>query len=171
LAINSENRQIMRDSGTDEPAAAAEPNSHQLPMSAEFATQLATLAGDETPFRQAELPLWSRLTRPAKRVTWDSRLLAGLVWCVAIGLLAVAAMRIADQERWVLLTWLNAFALCLYLPAYRVLAFAAWTKRLWKSPPDRSPVEGTFPGRLDLPGRRMISYRLVASPRIHSIVS
>lgn len=119
----------MPDSGTDFWAAATDPNSDVQPPPVEFATQVATLAGDETPFRQGELPLWSRLTRPAKRVTWRSRLLAALGWCVTIGLLAIAVLRITFHDEAVLLTWLNAFTLYLYLPAYVVLAFAAWTRR------------------------------------------
>jgi endonuclease/exonuclease/phosphatase (EEP) superfamily protein YafD len=50
-------------------------------------------------------------------------------WCVTLGLLAVAALRIGDHDAAVLLIWLNAFTLYVYLPAYVILAVAIKRQR------------------------------------------
>ena len=63
-----------------ERTAAGEP-SPRKPPPAEFATQVATLIGDEVPYRSDELPLWSRLDKPKRR---PGRLLPVLAWSAAI---------------------------------------------------------------------------------------
>jgi endonuclease/exonuclease/phosphatase (EEP) superfamily protein YafD len=48
-----------------------------------------------------------------------------------LALLSVAVLRIAAHDAVVPLTWLNAFTLYIYLPAYIALIYAAWTARWW----------------------------------------
>ena len=121
----------MSDSGTDQRTAGKEPNPGDPPPPAELALQVAKLAGDDSPFRNDELPLWSRLGKDPKRLAGLSRLVIGLAWCTTIGLLVVAALRMLWHDAAAPLAWLNAFTLYLYLPAYLTLAFAAWARRFW----------------------------------------
>src|SRR3972149_4424773 len=72
-----------------------------------------------------------RLNRPPRRPARRSRLLPALAWCVTLGLLVVAVLRMLCHDATVPITWLNAFTLYLYLPAYLALAFAARTGRWW----------------------------------------
>jgi endonuclease/exonuclease/phosphatase (EEP) superfamily protein YafD len=96
-----------------------------------FAKQVATLIGDDVPYRTGELPLWSRLDSSSAAGPGRTRLLATLAWCVAIGLLCSAVLRIVAHDAVEPLAWFNAFTLYLYLPAYFLLAYAAWTRRWW----------------------------------------
>ena len=113
-----------------EPTDAGEPIPRKSPPPAAFATQVATLIGDDVPYRMEDLPLWSRLSS-RRQAGSRSRLLAGLGWCVALGLLAAAILRMVCHDAIEPLAWFNAFTLYLYLPAYLILAFAAWTRRWW----------------------------------------
>lgn len=114
-----------------EPTDAGEPISRKSPPPPAFATQVATLIGDDVPYRTDELPLWSRLNSTRCEGVGRSRLLAGLGWCVALGLLVIAILRVVCHDTVEPLAWFNAFTLYLYLPAYLILAFAAWTRRWW----------------------------------------
>lgn len=107
----------MSDSGTEQAAA--------------LASRVALLASDKSAVRSGELPLWDRLNKPSRRPSWRLRLLSGLAWCVTFGLAGLALLRILCHDATVPLTWLNAFTLYVYLPAYLLLAFATWTGR-WR---------------------------------------
>lgn len=114
----------MSDLQRDEPAR--EPISGRLP--ATFPTQVVRLIGDDPPYQSGDLPIWSRLGHASR---CSNRWLPRLAWCVAAALLVVALLRLVAHDRAVLLTWLNAFTLYLYLPAYLVLVYAASTRRWW----------------------------------------
>jgi endonuclease/exonuclease/phosphatase (EEP) superfamily protein YafD len=121
----------MRDPGTDQPAAATEPNKGDPLSPALLAARVAMLVSDEAGLRGGELPIWDRFEqRPPRRIR-RSRLAFAAAWCVTIGLLFVAVLRMLCHDATVLLTWFNAFTLYVYLPAYLVLLFAAWTERWW----------------------------------------
>ena len=121
----------MSKSGTDERSAAHEPNEGGLLKPAIFAERVATLVSAEGGIRGGELPMWDRLEKRPRRRMGRSRLLPALAWCVTLGLLVVAALRVLCYDATVSLTWLNAFTLYVYLPAYLVLAFAARSGRWW----------------------------------------
>ena len=121
----------MSDSGTDQRTVAAEPNDDDPLSPADLAARVATLVGDDARIQGGELPLWGRLSKPRRRPAWRSRLLPVLAWWATLGLLVVAVLRMFCHDATVPLTWLNAFTLYLYLPAYLVLVFAAWTGRWW----------------------------------------
>ena len=121
----------MSEPGTDQRTAAAEPKEGDLLSPAVLAERVATLVVDKAGVRSGELPLWDRLNRSPRRPARRSRLLPALAWCVTLGLLVVAVLRMLCHDATVPLTWLNAFTLDLYLPAYLALAFAARTGRWW----------------------------------------
>ncbi|MEX2092952.1 MAG: endonuclease/exonuclease/phosphatase family protein [Pirellulales bacterium] len=121
----------MSDSGTDQRTVAAKPNDGDPLSPADLAARVATLVGDGARIQGGELPLWDRLGKPQRRPAWRSRLLPVLAWWAMLGLLVVAVLRMFCHDATVPLTWLNAFTLYLYLPAYLVLALAAWTGRWW----------------------------------------
>ena len=83
-------------------------------------TAAAVLAGAAS---AGTLPVWVRPAEPRRR-TWLSRLTHFAAWCVTLGLLVVAALRIGYHDATVLLIWLNSFTLYIYLPAYVILAVA-----------------------------------------------
>lgn len=114
----------MSESQRDEPAAEPTPSN---PPSA-FPAQVATLIGDDAPYNTGDLPVWLRLGQPPRQAScWWPR----LAWGVTAALLVVALLRVMAHDRLVVLTWLNASTLYLYLPAYLVLAYATWTRRWW----------------------------------------
>lgn len=131
VRTNGCRRLPMSDSGTDQRTVAAEPNDGDRPSPTELAARVATLVGDDARIQSGELPLWDRLgkprRRPARRTTW----LSVPAWCVTLGLLAIAVLRMLCHDATVPLIWFNAFTLYLFLPAYLVLAFAARTGRWW----------------------------------------
>lgn len=120
----------MSEPQPDEPAATSTPGKSpsKSPPPAEFASQVATLIGDDPPYQTNELPLWSRLGRSPRPI---SRWWPPLAWSMTIALLLIAVLRIVAHDRAVVLTWFNAFTLYLYLPAYLILVAAAWTRRWW----------------------------------------
>jgi endonuclease/exonuclease/phosphatase (EEP) superfamily protein YafD len=74
---------------------------------------------DRAPARPRTSPAhsrWARLSRAA-------------MWCVTLGLLAGAALRLACHDAWDPLIWFNAFTPYVYLPAYLVLVAAIWRRR------------------------------------------
>jgi endonuclease/exonuclease/phosphatase (EEP) superfamily protein YafD len=87
------------------------------------------LVGEETGIRGGELPMWTRL----RGGPWQRRRrwLARLAWCATLLLMVVAFSRMFFHDAAAPLTWLNAFTLYVYLPAYVALAVAMWTKRWW----------------------------------------
>ena len=96
-----------------------------------LAERVATVVGDETAIRGGGLPMWGRLDARRRRPrTWLSGLTLFAAWGVTLFLLTVAALRVVCHDATVPLVWLNAFTLYVYLPAYVVLAIAAW-KRRW----------------------------------------
>ena len=123
----------MSDTGTDEPHGDRPQESELLPPAA-LAERVAMLSTAGADIRGGTLPMWGRLRTPPRR-SWAARFFAGSVfgaaWCGVLCLLAVALLRVCWHDGNVLLTWLNAFTLYLYLPAYLVLALAAWTHRWW----------------------------------------
>jgi endonuclease/exonuclease/phosphatase (EEP) superfamily protein YafD len=121
----------MSETGTDERTSAKESNKGLVLSPAVLAERVAMLVGDEASVRSGELPLWDRLNKSPRRPSWRSRLLSVLAWCVTIGLLVVAALRILSHDATVPLVWLNAYTLYIYLPAYLILVSAAWTRRWW----------------------------------------
>lgn len=94
---------------------------------AELAARVATLTNGDTTMRSGDLPMWDRLEKP--RTAWWTPLFWLSLWCVSLGLLAVALLRVYFHDGLVLLTWLNAFTWYVYLPVYGVLALAAWGRR------------------------------------------
>lgn len=118
----------QRDTPASAAASASASTPGKTPPPAEFASQVATLIGEDPPYHSDDLPLWSRLRHSPRR---SSRWWPRLMWCVTAVLLTIALLRIAVHDGVVVLTWLNAFTLYLYLPAYLVLAYAAWTCRWW----------------------------------------
>src|SRR5262245_36850837 len=64
-----------------------------------------------------------------RRRYWTSHVAFFALWCVAVGLLSVAALRVVWHDGTRVLTWLNAFTFYLYLPAYLVAAIAIWLRR------------------------------------------
>ena len=52
-------------------------------------------------------------------------------WSAAIALLLIAVLRVVAYDASYVLICLNSFTLYLYLPAYFILAFAIWKRRLW----------------------------------------
>lgn len=73
---------------------------------------------------------------PAGRVRSDSRLRVFLfracyagVWCVTLVLAVCVLLRIFFHDATLVLAWVNAFTLYVYLPAYACLAWAVWQRR------------------------------------------
>ncbi len=94
---------------------------------AALATSVLSAGGDRS---AATLPVWP--SRP--RRGWRGWLaLAGVlaVWCVTLVLGVVALLRIFYHDGSYLLICINAFTMYVYLPAYAVLAWAAWRRRWW----------------------------------------
>src|ERR1700681_4021982 len=58
-----------------------------------------------------------------------SRRSTNLMWCIAIVMLLIAALRIVAHDATYLLICLNSFTLYLYLPAYLILVYAARMRR------------------------------------------
>jgi endonuclease/exonuclease/phosphatase (EEP) superfamily protein YafD len=52
-----------------------------------------------------------------------------VAWCVTIGLLAVAVLRVFYYDGAFVLIWINSFTRYVYLPAYLCLAWAVWQRR------------------------------------------
>jgi len=123
----------MSEPETDPRTAAAKPHDDNPMTPAVLASRVAALVNDKAGVRSDELPLGDRLNdsnsprRPVRR-SW---LLSVLAWCVTLGLFVVAVLRMFRHDATVSLTWLNAFTLYLYLPAYLALVFAVWTRRWW----------------------------------------
>jgi endonuclease/exonuclease/phosphatase (EEP) superfamily protein YafD len=59
------------------------------------------------------------------------RFVACLAWIVTLCLAVIAVLRIVDHDGFHLLIWLTAFTRYVYLPAYAILAWAAYRKRWW----------------------------------------
>jgi endonuclease/exonuclease/phosphatase (EEP) superfamily protein YafD len=119
----------MIESGTEQEPAAAGPQDID-PLAPEvLAVRVAALGERRATVGAGALPVWDRVAAPRRR-TWLSRLAHFSAWCVTLGLLAVAALRIGYHDAAVLLIWLNAFTLYVYLPAYVILA-AAVGRRHW----------------------------------------
>jgi endonuclease/exonuclease/phosphatase (EEP) superfamily protein YafD len=124
----------MSNTGTDELPRGDRSQESELLSPAALAERVAMLSVEGADVRGGDLPMWDRLPASQQR-SWARRLFSGTVvglsWCGVLGLLAVAASRLFWHDGNVPLTWLNAFTLYLYLPAYLVLALAAWTGRWW----------------------------------------
>lgn len=124
----------MSDTGTDEPPRGDQPQESEFLSPAALAERVAMLSTDGADVRGGDLPMWNRLNA-SRQQSWWWRLLSGLLvivaWCGVLGLFAVALLRVVWHDGNVPLTWLNAFTMYVYLPAYVVLAFAAWTRRWW----------------------------------------
>lgn len=76
------------------------------------------------------LPVWQSRRRPWWQ-RWLSAAAVWAIWIVALALGTLAALRLFYHDGSYLLVCLNAFTLYLYLPAYAVLAWAAWRRRWW----------------------------------------
>lgn len=98
-------------------------------VSASSALRTAEWISDEGHFRGGELPLWNRLQRAPTGVTRRGRWFAGICWGAVLTLAAIAVLRIAWHDGAWPLVLINAFTMYVYLPAYFVLAFAAFTHR------------------------------------------
>lgn len=124
----------MSDTGTDEQPRGDRPQESELLSPAALAERVALLSTEGADIRGGDLPMWNRLGAAPRR-SWVGRLLSGSVvavaWCGVLGLLAVAVLRVFWHDGNLLLTWLNAFTMYVYLLAYLVLALAAWTGRWW----------------------------------------
>ena len=120
----------MSDTGTDERATFGEADRGTPLSPAATADRVAMLDDDDATIRGRQLPTCDRLDAPPPR-TRLSRLAFAAAWCVTIALLMVAALRILCHDATVPLMWLNAFTLYIYLPAYAVLAIAAWKRHWW----------------------------------------
>ena len=93
-----------------------------------LAARVAALAENGQAAGAGALPVWDRVAEPRRRV-WLTRCTHFAAWCVSLGLLALAALRITYHDAAVLLIWLNAYTLYVYLPAYLILLFAVWRRR------------------------------------------
>ena len=92
-----------------------------------LASGLAHFAERNPTAPAGSLPVWGNQARPR---SWWSWLLRAAAWCVAIGLLTLALLRICYHDGAICLIWFNAFTLYLYLPAYLILV-AATRRRSW----------------------------------------
>jgi len=97
---------------------------------------VALLASKVASLRQRNSPVQSSTEAPEKGAGQPSRLrrlfwaicwLAA--WCMTIGLLLVAALRVFYFDGEFVLIWLNAFTRYVYLPAYLCCAWAVWQRR------------------------------------------
>jgi len=113
----------MLESGTDRQTAVGDAATGDRPTPAALAVRVAAFRGNGQAVDAGSLPAWDRAAEPRRR-TWLSRLMHVAAWCVTLGLLVVAALRISYHDAAVPLIWLNAFTLYVYLPAYVVLAVA-----------------------------------------------
>ncbi len=116
----------MRESGTDQRPAAATTESDEALSPAVLAERVSLLSSNARVARSGELPIWGRL---GKQRSSASPWVLVPAWCGIFVLMAIAALRLGWHDGAVLLTWLNAFTLYVYLPAYGVLAYALWKGR------------------------------------------
>jgi endonuclease/exonuclease/phosphatase (EEP) superfamily protein YafD len=96
----------------------------------EMASRVAVLADGSKATRGGRLPMWNRIEASPSRANW-SRLNVAAAWCLTLAMLLIAALRVVCHDATVPLVWLNAFTLYIYLPAYVVLAYAAWQRCWW----------------------------------------
>lgn len=120
----------MRDDGTEDASSAISAGLDTSGRPAVHAGGVVHLAVDADKIHSNKLPLWGRLERSERRGR-TARWAPAIAWCVAIGLLLVALLRIFCHDAAVPLVWLNAFTFSIYLPAYAIALFAVWTRRWW----------------------------------------
>lgn len=120
----------MTQSTSDQPTTVADSTNREALTPAALATGVAALANNGQAVGAGALPMWDRVAQTPRR-TWASRLFFLAAWCVTLLLIAIAVLRIGYHDGDMLLIWVNAFTLYVYLPAYAILAIAVWRRRWW----------------------------------------